>query len=235
MKKIVDEESYTHAAEELELLDTAHVGFSPESVLEGKTTPVFFGSAANNFGVQLLLDGFIKYSAGPADRKAGERAIPVASKDFSGFIFKIQTNMNPLAPRPDRFFAHLFGQIHPGYGCLSYADGEKIRISGSHTLLGQSRETVNEAYPGDIIGFAVKSDFRVGDTVSEDPSVVFNTIPRFAPECFASIHNPSPWQSTSLSGKDWSIYWPRILCRSQLDQTGQSQYRASGGRRASAI
>jgi peptide chain release factor 3 len=192
VKKIVDEESYRHAAEELELLDTAHVGFSPDSVLQGKTTPVFFGSAANNFGVQLLLDGFIKYSSGPAERKAGDQSIPVASKDFSGFIFKIQTNMNPMHRDRIAFLRICSGKFVRDMDAYNTRTGKKVRIAGSHTLLGQSRETVNEAYPGDIVGFAVKSDFRVGDTVSEDPSIVFNSIPRFAPECFASIHNPSP-------------------------------------------
>ena len=192
VKKIVDEESYRHAAEELELLDTAHVGFSPDSVLQGKTTPVFFGSAANNFGVQLLLDGFIKYSSGPAERKAGDRLISVVSKDFSGFIFKIQTNMNPMHRDRIAFLRICSGKFIRDMDAYNTRTGKKIRIAGSHTLLGQSRETVNEAYPGDIVGFAVKSDFRVGDTVSEDPSIAFNSIPRFAPECFASIHNPSP-------------------------------------------
>jgi len=192
VREIVDEASYMQAAEELELLDGAHVGFSAESVLQGKTTPVFFGSAANNFGVQLLLDGFIRYSAGPADRRAGERVIPVLSKAFSGFIFKIQTNMNPLHRDRIAFLRICSGKFLRDMDVYHTRTGKNVRIAGSHTLLGQSRETVNEAYPGDIVGFAVKSDFRVGDTVSEDPSIVFSDIPRFAPECFASIHNPSP-------------------------------------------
>ncbi len=192
VKAIIDEQSYAHAAEELELLDTAHVGFSPESVLQGKTTPVFFGSAANNFGVQLLLDGFIKYSAGPAERKAGDRVIPVTQKAFSGFIFKIQTNMNPLHRDRIAFLRICSGKFLRDMDVYHTRTGKSIRIAGSHTLLGQSRETVNEAYPGDIVGFAVKSDFRVGDTVSEDPTITFNSIPRFAPECFAQISNPSP-------------------------------------------
>jgi peptide chain release factor 3 len=192
VKQIVDEQSYHHAAEELELLDTAHVGFSAESVLQGKTTPVFFGSAANNFGVQLLLDSFIKYSAAPAERYAGERAIPVTSKDFSGFIFKIQTNMNPMHRDRIAFLRICSGKFTRDMDVYNTRTGKKVRLSGSHTLFGQSRETVNEAYPGDIVGFAVKSDFRVGDTVSEDPSIMLNTMPRFAPECFASLHNPLP-------------------------------------------
>lgn len=192
VQEILDEDSYRHAAEELELLDGAHVGFLPESVLQGKTSPVFFGSAANNFGVQLLLDGFIKHSSGSAERRSGDRIISVGSKDFSGFIFKIQTNMNPLHRDRIAFLRICSGKFTRDMDVFHTKTGKKIRIAGSHTLLGQSRETVNEAYPGDIVGFAVKSDFRVGDTVSEDPSITFNDIPRFAPECFAQIHNPSP-------------------------------------------
>ncbi|HNX68263.1 MAG TPA: peptide chain release factor 3 [Candidatus Omnitrophota bacterium] len=192
VQKVVDEQEYRQAADALEILGGAHGGFSPEAVLKGETTPVFFGSAANNFGVQLLLDGFIQYSAGPAERKAGDRAIPVAAKDFSGFIFKIQTNMNPMHRDRIAFLRICSGKFFRDMDVYHTRTGKKIRITGSHTLLGQSRETVDEAYPGDIIGFAVKSDFRIGDTISEDPSVVFNAIPRFAPECFAQIHNPSP-------------------------------------------
>ena len=192
VKKMVDEQEYRQAAEALELLDAAHTEFSPEATLKGETTPVFFGSAANNFGVQLLLDGFIKYSSGPAPRKSGERTIDVATEDFSGFIFKIQTNMNPLHRDRIAFLRVCSGKFFRDMDVYHTRTGKKIRITGSHTLLGQSRETVDEAYPGDIIGFAVKSDFRVGDTISEDPSIVFNAIPRFAPECFAQIYNPSP-------------------------------------------
>jgi len=192
VRKIVDEQSFAQASEELELLDAAHVGFSPESVLEGKTTPVYFGSAANNFGVQLLLDGFVKYASSPSDRTAGGRAIPVASASFSGFIFKIQTNMNPLHRDRIAFLRICSGKFTRDMDVYHTRTGKSIRLAGSHTLFGQTRETVNEAYPGDIVAFAVKSDFRVGDTVSEDPSIVFNTIPRFAPECFAFINNPSP-------------------------------------------
>ncbi|OQA58305.1 MAG: Peptide chain release factor 3 [Candidatus Omnitrophica bacterium ADurb.Bin277] len=192
VRKMVDEQEYRRASEALELLDTAQAGFSPEAVLKGETTPVFFGSAANNFGVQLLLDGFIRYSSGPAPRKAGERMIDVNTEDFSGFIFKIQTNMNPLHRDRIAFLRICSGKFFRDMDVYHTRTGKKIRITGSHTLLGQSRETVNEAYPGDIIGFAVKSDFRIGDTISEDPSIAFNAIPRFAPECFAHIHNPSP-------------------------------------------
>ncbi|MFA6601202.1 MAG: peptide chain release factor 3 [Candidatus Omnitrophota bacterium] len=192
VKKMVEEHDYRHAAEALELLDSAHSDFSPEEVLTGETTPVFFGSAANNFGVQLLLDGFIQYSPAPAERKAGDRTIELTSKDFSGFIFKIQTNMNPHHRDRIAFLRICSGQFVRNMDVFHSRTGKKIRITGSHTLLGQSRETVDTAYPGDVIGFAVKSDFRVGDTISEDPSVVFNEIPRFAPECFAQIYNPSP-------------------------------------------
>ncbi len=192
VKRIVDEQAYNQAAEELELLDAAHVGFSAESVLAGKTTPVFFGSAANNFGVQLLLDGFVKYSSSPSDRSAGDRVIPVLSPAFSGFIFKIQTNMNPLHRDRVAFLRICSGKFTRDMDVYHTRTGKNVRMSGSHTLFGQSRETVNEAYPGDIVGFVAKPDFRLGDTVSEDPSIVFKAIPRFAPESFAFLRNPSP-------------------------------------------
>lgn len=192
VKDIMDEDSYKHAAEELEILDMAHVGFSQESVLRGETTPVFFGSAVNNFGIQLLLESFIRHSPPPAPRKAGEDLVPVVSDDFSGFIFKIQTNMDPMHRDRIAFLRVCSGKFSRDMSAIHTRTGKKVRLSGSHKLFGRSREIVDEAYAGDIVGFVAKSDFRLGDTISENPSLVFHEIPRFAPECFAFLRNPTP-------------------------------------------
>ncbi|HTL48356.1 MAG TPA: peptide chain release factor 3 [Verrucomicrobiae bacterium] len=192
IKDKMDERTYQQVMEEIQILDEVHVGFDPASVLEGDTTPVFFGSAANNFGVQLLLDGFVKYAPPPAPRKAEGRVVPVDHKAFSGFIFKIQTNMDPMHRDRIAFMRVCSGKFTRDMEAVHTRTGKKVRLSGSHTLFGQNREIVDEAYAGDILGFIAKSDFLMGDTISEDASIVYREIPRFAPECFGYLNNPSP-------------------------------------------
>ncbi len=192
VKDILHEQTYNEVVEELEMLDIAHGGFDPDAVLEGKTTPVFFGSAANNFGVELLLKGFLEYSSEPVPRKSKNGLIPLDHPAFSAFVFKVQTNMNPLH-RDRVVFARvcsgIFYRDMPVYHARSKRE---VRLSDPYNLFGRDREAITEAYPGDIIGFVTKLDFRVGDTISVDPAVVFEEIPRFAPECFAFLHNTIP-------------------------------------------
>lgn len=192
VKETLDESTYLHVAEELEILDHVHEGFDSGAVLRGDTTPVFFGSASNNFGVQLLLDGFVKYSPPPAPRKSEKGVIPVDHKFFSGFVFKIQTNMDPMHRDRIAFIRVCSGKFDRDMEAFHTRTGKNIRLSGSHMLFGQSREIVDEAYAGDILGFVAKHDFNLGDTISEDPGIVFHEIPRFAPEHFAFLSNPYP-------------------------------------------
>lgn len=189
VKEILPGDSYDEIREELEMLDIAQKGFDEHAVLEGRTTPVFFGSAANNFGIELLLKGFLDYSNPPIPRKAGGNPVPLEGPAFSGFIFKIQTNMNPQH-RDRMIFARICsGKFTRDMSAYNTRTGKEVRLANSHNFFGREREIVNEAYPGDIIGFITNSDFHLGDTISSDPSLVFNEIPRFAPECFAYIHN----------------------------------------------
>ena len=191
VKQALSESSYREIIEEIELLDNAHGGFERSEVLSGKTTPVFFGSAANNFGVELFLDWFLDHSVHPMPRKAGDSAVPLEGPVFSAFIFKIQTNMNPQH-RDRMVFARVCsGKFTRDMTAYNTRNGKEVRISNSHSIFGREREISNEAYPGDIIGFITNSDFRIGDTISSDPSLCFNEIPRFAPECFAYIQNTS--------------------------------------------
>lgn len=192
VKGKLDERVYEQVEEELAILDGVHEGFDAQAVLRGDTTPVFFGSASNNFGVQLLLDGFVKYAPPPAPRKSGEAVIPVDHKAFSGFIFKIQTNMDPQHRDRIAFMRVCSGKFSRDMDAVHTRTGKRVRLSGSHTLFGQNREIVDEAYAGDILGFVAKQDFHLGDTISEDPGIIFHEIPKFAPEHFAFLTNPQP-------------------------------------------
>jgi peptide chain release factor 3 len=194
LEKMIDPTVYRQAVEELELLDGAHAGFDPAAVLEGITTPVFFGSAGNNFGVELLLNGFLGHSCPPKGRQSSSGKITPSHKKFSGFIFKIQTNMDPLHRDQVAFLRICSGKFARDMEVIHPRNGKKVKLTNSHKVFGQDREIVDSAYPGDIIGVVGRQDFRIGDTLSEDRSIQYHEIPRFAPECFGHLTNPNPAQ-----------------------------------------
>jgi len=208
----LDDASFRKVAEELEMLELAGEVFGDTSVLAGKTTPVFFGSGLNNFGVQLLLDGFLAHAPAPRGRHgfiagrmkgedadlAGETPAPLAAgyiepehPVFSGFIFKIQANMDPKHRDRIAFLRVCSGKFERDMSVLHPRTDKKVRLSNSHKLFGNERETADEAFPGDIIGLVGHSDFGIGDTLTTDASISYKEIPRFAPEAFAYLHNPN--------------------------------------------
>jgi peptide chain release factor 3 len=187
----IDEQTRSRITEELEMLDLAGENFDPDAVLAGYTTPVFFGSAMNNFGVQLLLDGFLRHSTAPRPRQVQDRHIAPEHPDFSGFIFKIQANMDPRHRDRIAFLRIISGKFERDMVAIHAQTGKKVRLSSSHKLFGNERETVDEAWPGDIIGLVGHSEFGIGDTLTSDPSIVYREIPRFPPETFAYLRNPS--------------------------------------------
>ena len=186
------DEEHRKLLEEIELLDHAGTGFDPAAVVTGETTPVFFGSARNNFGVQLLLDNFLKYAEPPRARKSNGSVIPVESDTFSGFVFKIQANMDPRHRDRIAFLRVCSGKFTRDMSAYHAQSGKKLRLPNAAKLFGRDRETVDEAYPGDIVGFVGQSLLSIGDTLTEDPSIVYNEIPRFPPEVFAFLRNPNP-------------------------------------------
>jgi len=230
--------AHARMVEELAMLDGAGARFDHTAVLEGNLTPVFFGSAVNNFGVQLLLDAFLELAPPPAPRSAlspvplshrmgegpgvgalgvktagleapsdislspsdGERVgvrgrlILPTDPLFSGFIFKIQANMDPKHRDRLAFVRICSGKFERDMAVFHTRTGKKLRLSSSHKLFGRERETVDEAYPGDVVGLVGHADFHIGDTLAEDPSLSYHEIPRFTPECFAWLHSPSTAQ-----------------------------------------
>jgi len=192
VREQLDPGDYARAVEELEMLEMAGKEYSADAVLKGELTPVFFGSAMNNFGVQLLLDSFLERSAPPGPRRSGDRLVQPEEAAFSGFVFKIQANMDPKHRDRIAFVRICSGKFERDMVVTHARTGKKVRLSSSHKLFGQERETVDEAYAGDIVGLVGHSEFGIGDTLTEDGSVVYNEIPRFAPECFAYLQNPNP-------------------------------------------
>jgi peptide chain release factor 3 len=146
----------------------------------------------NNFGVQLLLDGFLDYSSAPTCRPSRLGMIEPSHGAFSGFVFKIQANMDPRHRDRIAFVRVVSGKFERDMTVVHPRTGKKIRLANAAKLFGQDRETVDEAYPGDVVGIVGNAKFAIGDTLTEDPSIVYDEIPRFAPECFAYIENPVP-------------------------------------------
>jgi peptide chain release factor 3 len=178
--------------EEIEMLDHAGAAFDPAGVLQGRITPVFFGSARNNFGVQLLLDAFLRYADPPRARTSGGSIIPVEGDAFSGFVFKIQANMDPRHRDRIAFLRICSGKFVRDMTALHVQSGKEIRLSNSAKVFGRDRETVDEAYPGDIVGFVGRSMLSIGDTLTQDPAILYDEIPRFPPESFMVLTNPNP-------------------------------------------
>ncbi|HXF99959.1 MAG TPA: peptide chain release factor 3, partial [Bacteroidota bacterium] len=192
VRSILSAEAHARLVEELDMLDVAGSTYDRDAVLRGRITPVYFGSAKNNFGVQLLLDGYLAHAAPPTPRVSGGRVVSPDEDVFSGFIFKIQANMDPRHRDRLAFLRVCSGKFTRDMSATHVRTGKRVRLSNSQKLFGQARETVDEAYAGDIVGFVGQADFHIGDTITEDQTIVYDEIPRFPPEHFVLLHNPSP-------------------------------------------
>ena len=187
-------DTFKALVEELEMLDAAGEVFDEQAVRAGDMTPVFFGSAINNFGVQLLLDAFLRYAPPPGTRQAGQLVVAPDHPAFSGFIFKIQSNMDPNHRDQIAFLRICSGVFHRDMKAVHGRSGKVIRMSNSRKMFARERETVDEAYPGDVIGLVGHPEFGIGDTLTEDPAIAYDPLPQFAAECFAYLHHSSPAQ-----------------------------------------
>ena len=192
IRECLDERSWASTIEEMEMLDGAGAPFDRARVLAGQTTPVYFGSALNNFGVQLLLDGFVEHSAPPAPRLSHGVPIAPEAPNFSGFVFKIQANMDPKHRDRVAFIRVVSGRFERDMTVQHVRTGKTVRLSNSSKLFGRDRETVDEAFAGDVVGIVGANYLTIGDTLSAERGVEFNEIPRFPPEVFAYLHNPVP-------------------------------------------
>ncbi len=210
VREKLDDYTYEQVTEQLAMLDGAGHGFDLAAVRAGRQTPVYFGSAVNNFGIQLLLDGFLHDSVPPQPHRnaavtlsAGQPTpgtptvpagaiVPVEYPRFSAFVFKIQANMDPRHRDRIAFVRICSGKFTRDMLVTHQRTGKTVRLSSSHKLFGQERETVDEAWPGDVIGLVGHGEFGIGDTLTEDRSIAYDEIPRFPPEVFAFISNPNP-------------------------------------------
>ena len=192
LKAQVDPQLYDPWRHEIEMLTVAGESFDIDQVTQGKTTPVFFGSALTNFGVQLLLDYFVRYGAAPAARRSRSRMIETTDPDFSSFVFKVQANMNPKHRDTVAFVRICSGIFEKDMIVSDPETGKPLRMAYPQRMFGQERETIERAYPGDVIGLVAHRSFRIGDTLTTNPEIKYQEIPRFPPEVFATLRNPNP-------------------------------------------
>jgi peptide chain release factor 3 len=187
-----DPETYAAWRDEIEMLHGAGEAFEAERVLAGKTTPVFFGSALTNFGVQLLLDYFVRYGAAPVPRNSTNGPIQPDDETFSAFVFKVQANMNPRHRDNLSFIRICSGRFEKDMVVPDPRNGKPIRLAYPQKLFAQGRETMEVAYAGDIVGLVSHDPFRIGDTLAARPDIRYDEIPRFAPEVFSLLRNANP-------------------------------------------
>ena len=192
LKNLVEEELLTKALEEIEILDEAGCDLNQELILSGELTPVFFGSAMTNFGVRPFLDNFLDLSQGPVARNSFDGPIVPTRESFSGFVFKLQANMDPKHRDRVAFVGVCSGRFEKDMTVQHARTGKQIRLSRPQKIFGQDRAVVDDAYPGDVIGLNNPGMFSIGDTLFIGPRVEFEGIPCFSPEIFSWLRNPNP-------------------------------------------
>lgn len=173
--------------QELELLDVAGDPFDFEKVRRGELTPVFFGSAVNNFGVQTFLENFLELAPKPTSRNSTTGKVEPTNTKFSGYIFKIQANMNPAHRDRIAFLRICSGKFERGMAVRHVRAGKEIKLAQPQQFLAQDRDIVDVAYPGDIIGLFDPGIFRIGDSLSQGSEITFDELPTFSPEIFAKV------------------------------------------------
>ena len=185
---IIGRENHQNLVDEIELLDGASSEFDLEKVSAGELTPVFFGSALTNFGVETFLAHFLSMTTSPLSRTAKEGEIAPLDHEFSAFVFKIQANMNKAHRDRIAFMRICSGKFEAGMEVNHVQGGKKIRLSQPQQMMAQDRKIVEEAYAGDIIGVFDPGIFSIGDTVcAPSEQIEYEGIPTFAPEHFAKI------------------------------------------------
>lgn len=182
----------------VELVKGASHEFDRDAFLKGELTPVFFGSALNNFGIRELLDAFADYAPAPQFRETTTRKVESTENKFSGFVFKIQANMDPAHRDRVAFLRVCSGKYTPQMKMFQVGLGRDVKINQALTFMASDREQVQEAWPGDIIGLYNHGTIQIGDTFTEGEHLKFTGIPYFAPELFRLVRLKDPLKLKAL-------------------------------------
>ncbi|WP_284451748.1 MULTISPECIES: peptide chain release factor 3 [Methylophaga] len=184
--------------EEIELVRGASHEFDLDEFLAGRLTPVFFGSAMNNFGITELMDSFVEYAPPPQPRETKTREVDAAEEAFSGFVFKIQANMDPKHRDRIAFLRVCSGKYTKGMKLHQARIGKDVTIANAVTFMAAEREQAEEAYPGDILGLHNHGTIQIGDTFTQGEDLQFTGIPYFAPELFRRVRLKDPLKNKAL-------------------------------------
>ena len=185
--------------DDLELIDGIYPSFDVDDYRSATVAPVFFGSALNNFGVQELLNCFVKIAPCPRNTTAEEREVSPEEEKFTGFVFKITANIDPNHRSCIAFCKVCSGKFMRNQPYYHVRLGKTLRFSSPTQFMAQRKSTVDEAYPGDIIGLPDNGIFKIGDTMTEGELLHFRGLPSFSPEMFKYIENDDPMRSKQLA------------------------------------
>ncbi len=194
----IGERDAAHLREDAELIEGVHGELNIADYLAGKVAPVFFGSAVNNFGVQEMLDTFIRIAPIPRSRETSLRTIEVGDDAFSGFVFKIHANLDPKHRDRIAFLRVCSGRFERNKYYHHVRLDKEIRFSNPYSFLARSKDVIEDAYPGDVVGLFDTGNFKIGDTLTEGDNFFFTGIPTFSPEIFKELVNKDPMKTKQL-------------------------------------
>ncbi|NYT28094.1 MAG: peptide chain release factor 3 [Candidatus Thiodubiliella endoseptemdiera] len=198
LSTVLGEDVVAQMREEVELIRETTTPFALDEFLTGKQTPVFFGSAISNFGIQNLLDGFLEYAPIPQKRASDIRKVNPDEEKLTGFVFKIQANMDPKHHDRLAFMRIVSGEYKKGMKVLQVATGKQIKIANAVTFMSRERSSAEVAYAGDVIGIHNHGGIAIGDTFTQGEKLSFKGIPNFAPELFRRAVLKDPLKAKAL-------------------------------------
>jgi peptide chain release factor 3 len=198
LEKLVEEKNAKQLREDVELIEGVYGDIELDKYLAGKTAPVFFGSAINNFGVKEMLDTFIQIAPIPRSRETTTRMVDVNEDKFSGFIFKIHANLDPRHRDRIAFLRVCSGRFERNKFYTHVRLNKDVRFSNPYSFLARDKDVIQEAFPGDVVGLFDTGNFKIGDTLTEGEKFFFTGIPTFSPEIFREVINKDPMKTKQL-------------------------------------
>jgi len=198
LNEMVGEKDADQLREDVEMIEAVYDTFDTEVYQNADLAPVFFGSALNNFGVKELLDTFINIAPGPESRTTDHREVEPLEEKFSGFIFKIHANIDPRHRDRIAFLRVVSGTFERNRFFIHVRLEKKMKFSNPYSFLARSKNVVEEAFPGDVIGLYDTGNFKIGDTLTEGEKLMFQGIPSFSPEMFKELVNTDPMKTKQL-------------------------------------
>ncbi len=185
--------------EEIHMIENVYPGFNRDAYLDGHLSPVFFGSAVNNFGVRELLDCFASIAPPPLARHTEERLVAPEEERFTGFVFKIHANMDPNHRDRIAFLRVCSGRFERNTAYFHVRQNRKLKFSNPTSFMADKKTVVDEAFPGDVVGLYDSGNFKIGDTLTEGEALRFKGVPSFSPEQFRYVNNADPLKAKQLA------------------------------------